>query len=219
MPFKLKKQITENRGQWKWTLIDFEVPRESRKQNRRLRLLSILGIVSNVNYSGERFHIHFLIHSSHIWFLYIFTVIHSSLHGFIANQHNDQLPLGSLAQLVGHCTGFKWVQILYRPQLISGLIFTTASAVFINAKIAYIPFLISGSHIRSIFISSSEGTSILQSDWFLTRSVFFLSLPTGNDNGKNNVPNFVGSLLSHLYHYANENVSVKPLSLLCITLF
>ena len=26
-----------------------------------------------------------------------------------------------------------------------------------------------------------------------------------------------GSLLNHLYHYANENVSVKHLSLICIT--
>ena len=123
-----------------------------------------------------------LIRSSHPWFLYLFTVINSSLHGFIANQHNDQLPIGLLAQLVGHCTGFKWVQILDRSEIISCLIFTTASVVFIKAKIAYIPFLISGSHIWSIFISSSEGTSILQSDWFLTRSVFFLSLLTGNGN-------------------------------------
>ena len=28
-----------------------------------------------------------------------------------------------------------------------------------------------------------------------------------------------GSLLNHLYHYANENVSVKHLSLICITSF
>ena len=37
------------------------------------------------------------------------------------------------------------------------------------------------------------------------------------DTCKNYVSNFVGSLLNRLYHYANENVSVKHLSLICIT--
>ena len=37
------------------------------------------------------------------------------------------------------------------------------------------------------------------------------------DTCKNYVSNFVGSLLNRLYHYANENVSVKRLSLICIT--
>ena len=37
------------------------------------------------------------------------------------------------------------------------------------------------------------------------------------DTCKNYVSNFVGSLLNHLYHYANENVSMKHLSLICIT--
>ena len=31
--------------------------------------------------------------------------IDSSLHGFIANQHNGKLPVGLLAQLVERCTG------------------------------------------------------------------------------------------------------------------
>ena len=30
-------------------------------------------------------------------------VIDSSLHGFITNQHDDQLPLGLLTQLVEYC--------------------------------------------------------------------------------------------------------------------
>ena len=34
---------------------------------------------------------------------------------------------------------------------------------------------------------------------------------------KNNVSKFVGSLLNHLYHYANENVLLKLLSFICIT--
>ena len=37
------------------------------------------------------------------------------------------------------------------------------------------------------------------------------------DTCKNYVPNFIGRLLNHLYYYANENVSVKHLSLICIT--
>ena len=37
------------------------------------------------------------------------------------------------------------------------------------------------------------------------------------DTCKNNLSWFVGNLLNHLYHYGNENVSVKPLSLICIT--
>ena len=34
---------------------------------------------------------------------------------------------------------------------------------------------------------------------------------------KNDFSKFVGSLLNHLYHYGNENVSVTLLSLICIT--
>ena len=54
---------------------------------------------------------------------HIFTVIYSSLHGFIWNQHTDQLPVGLLAQLVEHCTGIAEVMgsnplqawIFFRP--------------------------------------------------------------------------------------------------------
>ena len=53
-------------------------------------------------------HIHFFLRSSHIWFL-IFTVIYSSIHESIWNQHNNQLPVGLLAQLVEHCIGIAEV--------------------------------------------------------------------------------------------------------------
>ena len=36
------------------------------------------------------------------------------------------------------------------------------------------------------------------------------------DSCKNNVSEFVWNLFNHLYHYANENVSEKLLSLICI---
>ena len=40
---------------------------------------------------------------------HIFLTVYSSLHGFIWNQHNDQLPVGLLAQLVERCTGIAEV--------------------------------------------------------------------------------------------------------------
>ena len=64
---------------------------------------------------------------SHIWFSYIHSYLY--IQGFIANPHNDQLPVGLLAQLVEHCTSISKVMgsILYRPEfLFSGPIFTTA---------------------------------------------------------------------------------------------
>ena len=36
---------------------------------------------------------------------HIVTVIDSTVHGFITNQHYDQLPGGLVAQMVEHCTG------------------------------------------------------------------------------------------------------------------
>ena len=44
-----------------------------------------------------------------IYDFYIFTVVYSPLHGFIWNQHNDQLPVGLLAQLVECCTSIAEV--------------------------------------------------------------------------------------------------------------
>ena len=41
--------------------------------------------------------------------IFIYSVIYSSLHGFITNQQNDQLPVGLLAQLVEHCMGMAEV--------------------------------------------------------------------------------------------------------------
>ena len=70
----------------------------------------------------------------------IFTVVYSSLHGFIWNQHNDQFPVGLLAQLVEHCTGIAEMMGSNPVQasLFSCLTFTTAQVVFITAKITFI---------------------------------------------------------------------------------
>ena len=49
--------------------------------------------------------------TAHIYDFHLFIVMYSSLHGFIWNQHNDQLPVGSLAQLVERCTGVAEVKL------------------------------------------------------------------------------------------------------------
>ena len=45
----------------------------------------------------------------HMYDFHIFTDSYSSLHRFIWNQQNDQLPVGLLAQLVEQCTGIAKV--------------------------------------------------------------------------------------------------------------
>ena len=40
---------------------------------------------------------------------HVFTAIYSPLRGLFWNQHNDQLPVSLLAQLVEHCTGIAEV--------------------------------------------------------------------------------------------------------------
>ena len=55
-----------------------------------------------------------------IYDFHIFTVIYSPLWGFIWNQHNDQLPVGLLAQLVEHCTS---IALVLGPNLVQAWIF------------------------------------------------------------------------------------------------
>ena len=55
-----------------------------------------------------------------IYDFHIFTVIYSPLRGFIWNQHNDQLPVGLLAQLVGRCTS---IALVLGPNLVQAWIF------------------------------------------------------------------------------------------------
>ena len=58
-----------------------------------------------------------------IYDFHILTAVYSPLHGFIWNQHSDQLLVGLLAQLVEHCTGIAAVMgsnpvqawIFFRP--------------------------------------------------------------------------------------------------------
>ena len=55
-------------------------------------------------------------HSHKLHYFRRSTVIHLPLHGFIWNQHNDQLPVGLLGQLLEHCTCIAEV-------MVTGLIF------------------------------------------------------------------------------------------------
>ena len=44
-----------------------------------------------------------------IYDFHIFTVVYSPLYGLIWNQHDNQLPIGLLAQMVERCTGIAEV--------------------------------------------------------------------------------------------------------------
>ena len=65
---------------------------------------------------------------------------YSSIHGCIKNQHNNQLPVGLLAQWEEHCTGIAKVLSSNPVQglrlffffFFSGLIFITAKTAFIS---------------------------------------------------------------------------------------
>ena len=75
------------------------------------------------------------------WWIYdfhIFIVIYLPLGEFICNQHNNQLLVSLLIQLVERCTGIAEVMGLnpVRAWIFSGLIFTISSVVFITARIA-----------------------------------------------------------------------------------
>ena len=83
-------------------------------------------LVITMNYSSissglckDHYHIHFKLSicSSHNYNIHIFKVIHSSLHSFIMNQQNDQLPVGLLAQLVEHCTGI--VEVMHSTSILA----------------------------------------------------------------------------------------------------
>ena len=51
------------------------------------------------------YHSNLYLFAVELYDIHKFTVVQSSLHMLITNQHNDQLPVSLLAQLVEHCTG------------------------------------------------------------------------------------------------------------------
>ena len=77
---------------------------------------------SSVHSCEDCFYIHVFNISAHIWFSYIYSH-YSPLQRVIWIQHNDQLPVGLLAQLVEHCTSITevmdsdsiWAWIFSRP--------------------------------------------------------------------------------------------------------
>ena len=94
-----------------------------------------------------------------IYDFHIFTTVYWSVHRYIWNQLNDQLPVSLLAQLIEHCTGIAevMVQIPYRPEFFSGLLFTTSQVVFITAKITFTAVQIYDFHIFTTVHSSLHG--------------------------------------------------------------
>ena len=90
-----------------------------------------------------------------IYDFHIFLAVYLSLHGFIWNQHNDQLPIGLLAHLVERCTGIAEVMGSNSVQawmFFSGLVFTTAQVVCITARITFIHVFICSSNIWLSYI-------------------------------------------------------------------
>ena len=52
--------------------------------------------------------LHLFLRSSNIWY-FIYSFAFFTIYGYIRNSQNDQLPVGSIAQLVEHCTGIAEV--------------------------------------------------------------------------------------------------------------
>ena len=110
--------------------------------------------------------------------LILFTDVYSPLNGFLTNQHNDQLPVGLLAQLIEHCIGIAEVMgsnpvqawIFFRPY------FHYCLVMFITAKIAFIYIHLL---IRSLRIWFSYPQSFILR-WHAVSSDYFMkSLPVG----------------------------------------
>ena len=55
------------------------------------------------------YHSHLYLFAVELYDIHKFTVVQSALHMLIMHQHNDQLPVSLLAQLVEHCTGIAEV--------------------------------------------------------------------------------------------------------------
>ena len=70
--------------------------------------LSFRNSLSCVYNYDDHLLIHFLFRSSNIR-IFIYSLSSHHLNGYITNSHNDQLPVGSIAQLVEHCTGIAEV--------------------------------------------------------------------------------------------------------------
>ena len=103
-----------------------------------------------------------------IYDFHIFTAVYSPLHGFIWNQHSDQLPVGLLAQLVERCTGIAEVMgsnhvqawIFFRPSFHYCL-----SSVHCCDDCFYIHVFIRSSDIWLSYIHSRFNDTVFK-DWW-----------------------------------------------------
>ena len=105
-----------------------------------------------------------------IYDFHIFTAVYSPLHGFIWNQHSDQLPVGLLAQLVERCTGIAEVMgsnpvqawIFFRPSFHYCL-----SSVHYCEDRFHIHVFIRSSNIWLSYIHSRRIQTVLH-HWYIT---------------------------------------------------
>ena len=104
----------------------------------RPSILQTQSSISGLIFTVEIASIFISLFAVHSYNFHIFTVSYSSLHGFIWDQHNEQLPVGLSAQLVERCTAEVIGSNPVQAWIFSGLIFTTAYVVVITAKIASI---------------------------------------------------------------------------------
>ena len=70
--------------------------------------LSFRNCLSCVYNCDDHSLIHSLFHSSNVW-IFIYSLSSHLLNEYITNSHNDQLPVGLIAQLVEHCSGIAEV--------------------------------------------------------------------------------------------------------------
>ena len=94
------------------------------------------------------------------------------------------------------------VQIPYRSELFSGLIFTTAQAVFITAEIAFIFTSLSPVHIYDFHIFTVSLKALLFVMWMVGGrvDVKITIIPVNDDNKNNNNNN----------NNDNNNINIRP---------
>ena len=118
-----------------------------------------------------------------MYYIQIFIVIYSSLHGFIKNQHNDQLPISLLAELVDHYTGIRGVM---GSNPVQAWIFST---LYFHYSLSGVHYCDDLSHSRLLIRSSNIWYSYIHSRSLKGLLIHF-SIPT---NGLLHAPLFVNS--------------------------
>ena len=144
-----------------------------------------------------------------MYYIQIFIVIYSSLHGFIKNQNNDQLPISLLAELVDHYTGIRGVMgsnpvqaWIFFHALFSLflkwclLLRRSLSFSFINSQFKYMIFIYSQSFTKGLLIHFSIPTNGLLHALLLVNSKVVMERLSSTDFCLL-LQSFKGSFLKH----------------------